>query len=55
MDKGTVVKYAAAAVLIGSIGVLSYLGKVDVQVYVGLVMGALSGLGIHTVTATKGS
>lgn len=45
------IKVLSGAALLGSVFALVWLGKVEAQVYVGLVSAALAGLGI---TATKG-
>jgi len=40
-------KYAVGAATLGSVFALVVLGKVDAQVYIGLVGGVLTGIGYH--------
>ncbi len=54
MNWNLIAKYAAAGILLGSVGVLVYFGKTDAGTYVTLVTGALAGLGVVAVNTPKG-
>jgi hypothetical protein len=53
MNWNTIAKYGAGAGLLGSVLALVWIGKVEAQVYVGLVSAALAGLGINVTSQPK--
>jgi hypothetical protein len=48
VNSSTFVKYIAVGILLASIFALVLIGKVDVELYVGIVIATLAALGVHT-------
>ena len=55
MDKATLFKYGAGAVLLGGIAFFEYMGKAPAGTFVNLAEGALIALGVHGAVTAGGS